>query len=50
MGGRCSAVRWVKENPPLMRGDYVHFNSAGGREIGARLQADLDRAAAVVGQ
>jgi lysophospholipase L1-like esterase len=50
MGGRCSAVRWVKGNPPLMRGDYVHFNSAGGREIGERLQADLDRAAAVVGQ
>lgn len=46
MGGRCSAVRWVKGSPPLMRGDYVHFNSAGGREIGSRLQADLERAAA----
>ncbi|PTQ11643.1 GDSL family lipase [Sphingomonas oleivorans] len=46
MGGRCSAVQWVKGTPALMRGDYVHFNSAGGREIGSRLQADLDRAAA----
>lgn len=48
MGGRCSAVRWVKGDPPLMRGDYVHFNSAGGREIGGRLNADLERAAAAL--
>lgn len=46
MGGRCSAVKWVKGDPVLMRGDYVHFNSAGGREIANRLQADLDRAMA----
>jgi lysophospholipase L1-like esterase len=32
-----------------MRGDYVHFNSAGGREIAGRLQADLERAAAARG-
>lgn len=43
MGGRCAAVRWVKGSPQLMRGDYVHFNSAGGHEIAKRLQADLDR-------
>lgn len=46
MGGRCSAVKWVKATSPLMRGDYVHFNSAGGREIGSRLNADIERAAA----
>ncbi|MFS0736437.1 GDSL-type esterase/lipase family protein [Sphingomonas sp. 1P06PA] len=45
MGGPCSAVKWVRGTPPLMRGDYVHFNSAGGREIGRLLQGDLDRAA-----
>lgn len=44
MGGACSAPRWVGRTPPLMRGDYVHFTSAGGREIANRLQADLDRA------
>ncbi|TVV73381.1 SGNH/GDSL hydrolase family protein [Sphingomonas solaris] len=46
MGGRCAAVGFVKGAVPLMRGDYVHFNSAGGREIATRLQADLDRAMA----
>ena len=43
-GGRCSALAWVKAQRPLMRGDYVHFTSAGGREIAGRLQADLDKA------
>lgn len=46
MGGACTAPAWVRANPPLMRGDYVHYTSAGGREIAGRLQADLDRAAA----
>ena len=46
MGGRCQAVKFVKGAVPLMRGDYVHFNSAGGREVALRLQADLDRAMA----
>jgi lysophospholipase L1-like esterase len=45
MGGRCTAVSWVKLQPTRMRTDYVHFNSAGGYEIGSRLQADLDAAA-----
>ena len=46
LGGRCAAVKFVKGATPLMRSDYVHFNSAGGREIATRLQADLDRAMA----
>ncbi|KKC25674.1 lipase [Sphingomonas sp. SRS2] len=45
MGGRCTAVTWVKMPPARMRGDYVHFNSAGGQEIAARLQADIEAAA-----
>lgn len=45
MGGRCTAVSWVKLQPTRMRPDYVHFNTAGGQEIAARLQADLDAAA-----
>ncbi|WP_076071128.1 GDSL family lipase [Sphingomonas montana] len=44
MGGACSAPKWVRGTPARMRGDYVHFNSAGGRDIAARLQADLDAA------
>jgi len=44
MGGRCTADAWVHANPPLMRGDYVHYTSAGGKEIAQRLQDDLDRA------
>src|SRR5262249_30203172 len=45
MGGRCTAVSWVKIQPVKMRGDYVHYNSAGGQDIAGRLQADLDIAA-----
>lgn len=46
MGGACTANRWVHGAPPLMRGDYVHYTSAGGHEIAQRLQADLDKAGA----
>ena len=46
MGGRCTAVTWVKMPPTRMRGDYVHYNTAGGQEIAARLQADVEAAAA----
>lgn len=45
MGGRCTAVSWVKILPARMRNDYVHFNSAGGHDIASRLQADLEAAA-----
>jgi hypothetical protein len=48
MGGPCSARDWTQRAEPLMRGDYVHFRSAGGLEIARRLQADLDRSAAGV--
>ncbi len=46
LGGRCYADAWVHANPPLMRGDYVHYTIAGGKEVAQRLQADLDRATA----
>jgi lysophospholipase L1-like esterase len=46
MGGACSAARMVKASPPLMRGDFVHYNRAGGWEIAKALQADLSAAAA----
>lgn len=48
MGGACSAVKWVKADPPLMRGDYVHFNAAGGRDIAHLLNDDLERARALM--
>jgi lysophospholipase L1-like esterase len=44
MGGRCTANRWSAFTPPLMRGDHVHFTSAGGAEVARLLQADLDLA------
>ncbi|ATE63732.1 GDSL family lipase [Rhizorhabdus dicambivorans] len=44
MGGRCTAVTWVKLQPTRMRGDYVHYNTLGGQDIAGRLQADLDAA------
>lgn len=45
MGGACSAAKMVKASPPLMRGDFVHFNKTGGWEIARMLQADLTDAA-----
>lgn len=45
MGGRCTAVNWVKVPPFKMRPDYVHYNSLGGQEIAGKLQADMDAAA-----
>ena len=45
MGGRCTAVNWVKIPPVRMRSDYVHYNSAGGQDIAGRLQVDMDAAA-----
>lgn len=46
MGGPCTARDWVQRPVPLMRGDYVHFKTAGGQEIARRLEADLDAAMA----
>lgn len=46
MGGACSAARFVRASPPLMRGDFVHYTKAGGWEIAKALQADLSAAAA----
>jgi lysophospholipase L1-like esterase len=46
MGGSGAAQAWVAATPPLMRGDHVHYTAAGGARIAARLQADLDAAAA----
>jgi lysophospholipase L1-like esterase len=45
MGGACAAAKLVKATPPLMRGDFVHYNRAGGWEIARMLQADLTAAA-----
>jgi lysophospholipase L1-like esterase len=46
LGGRCYADAWVHANPPLMRGDYVHYTLAGGKEVAQRLEADLEKAMA----
>lgn len=36
MGGKGSMTRWVKENPPLAGGDYIHFTRKGA-ETASRL-------------
>ena len=45
MGGRCTASIWANLDPPLMRGDHVHFTTPGAAEIARRLQADMGAAA-----
>jgi len=46
LGGRCYADAWVHADPPLMRGDYVHYTIAGGKQVAQRLEDDLERAMA----
>ena len=41
MGGECSAFALTQGDAPLMRGDHVHFTSAGGDWIGSLLAADI---------
>lgn len=41
MGGDCSAFALTRGEPPLMRGDHVHFTGPGGDWIGSLLFADL---------
>lgn len=41
MGGECSAERLAGGREPMMRGDRVHFTSAGGEWIGGLLADDL---------
>lgn len=41
MGGHCASHRLTLGPEPLMRGDHVHFNDAGGDWIGSLLFADL---------
>lgn len=46
MGGRCTAIDWSSRQPPLMRGDHVHFTSPGAAVIAERLEIDLEAAMA----
>ncbi|WP_066721690.1 GDSL-type esterase/lipase family protein [Sphingomonas pituitosa] len=46
MGGRCTATDWATRQPPLMRGDHVHFTTQGAAEIARRLEEDLEDAMA----
>lgn len=46
MGGRCTANNWASQQPPLMRGDHVHFTSPGAARIAGWLEADLEAAMA----
>lgn len=44
MGGMCAAVTWRNADPPLVRGDHVHFTRAGGTRIGSMIFNDIDAA------
>ena len=44
MGGACAASIWRNADPPLVRGDHVHFTRAGGGRIGSMIFSDLDAA------
>lgn len=41
MGGPGSAYRWVRQQPPWMARDLIHFTPAGYRELARRLATDL---------
>ena len=41
MGGPCSAHALVHADPPLMRGDHIHFTAEGGRWLADVLAGDL---------
>jgi hypothetical protein len=49
MGGPCSAHALVHADPPLMRGDHIHFTAEGGAWLGAILDRDLMAAYAANG-
>ena len=44
MGGPCSAHALVKAEPPLMRGDHIHFTAEGGQWLGALFDTDFEAA------
>jgi lysophospholipase L1-like esterase len=44
MGGPGAADRWANAAPPLTRADHVHTTTAGGAQVAAMLQSDLDQA------
>ena len=44
MGGEGSFTRWMKETPPLARGDRVHFSPAGYERMGEALADALTSA------
>jgi len=46
MGGRCASTAWRMSDQ--MRGDHIHFTRSGGDRIGAMLDADLERALALM--
>ena len=47
MGGPCSAHALARAEPPLMRGDHIHFTAEGGQWLGAIFDADFEAAYAV---
>jgi lysophospholipase L1-like esterase len=47
MGGPCSAHGLVHTNPPLMRGDHIHFTAEGGQWLAGIFDGDFGAAYAV---
>ncbi|HWE46939.1 MAG TPA: GDSL-type esterase/lipase family protein [Caulobacteraceae bacterium] len=44
MGGPCSAHHFSQADPRLVRGDHIHFTTAGGERVADLLAQDLLRA------
>ncbi len=44
MGGPCSAHALARADPPLMRGDHIHFTAEGGQWLGAIFDGDFEAA------
>jgi lysophospholipase L1-like esterase len=42
MGGPCSAHALAKADPPLMRGDHIHFTAEGGQWLAGLLDSDFE--------
>jgi len=41
MGGVASAYRWVRQQPPLMARDLIHFTVPGYQHLAGRFAQDL---------
>jgi len=41
MGGQGGAYRWVRQNPPLMARDLIHFTVPGYQQLAQQFASDM---------